>query len=415
MLRHRIHRALACLAIVAASAFSARQAHAQGSIGVATSMTVQQFMQELSNYGTWTPNQTWGWVWQPRGVLPGWRPYSQGQWLVAEGYGMYWQSYEPFGWAVYHYGRWTWWDGTGWVWIPDKTWGPGWVNWAYGEGYIAWTPMPPQAPGNLGVVNGTCSNPAWAWMIVPQASFLTSNVFQWAIPTPRNTNILPSMQQHTLYSGVSDFSLPKEMVLAVSGSADPAQPVLFVMTPIGVPRGDEQGAINAYAPVLTGAAQPLAQHFAIAPPTPPHAPPPPSAPKPPLPPTWRPVAPSQGMTEQQAEARQQQLLDVYRRGNAQRLALAQSFDPYAPPISGWSMDNAPQWKQNEANELQAQNQREEALVRGGAYGGSPYAAPQQPSSFATRPGAVPTQPPPNDRPPNVNDVAPPPNQRPNGG
>jgi hypothetical protein len=79
------------------------------------------------------------------------------------------------------------------------------------------------------------------------------------------------------------------------------------------------------------------------------------------------------------------------------------------------MDNAPQWKQNEANELQAQNQREEALVRGGAYGGSPYAAPQQPSSFATRPGAVPTQPPPNDRPPNVNDVAPPPNQRPNGG
>ncbi|MFM9169549.1 MAG: DUF6600 domain-containing protein, partial [Phycisphaerales bacterium] len=121
-------RAVALAIAVLLPAALARPAHAQGAIGIATSITVQQFMTDLMNYGTWTADKTWGWVWQPRGVLPGWRPYAQGQWLVAEGYGLYWQSYEPFGWAVYHYGRWAWWDHRGWVWIPDKTWGPGFVN-----------------------------------------------------------------------------------------------------------------------------------------------------------------------------------------------------------------------------------------------------------------------------------------------
>lgn len=380
-------RVLVAVVALGASVSIARTVHAQGSVGVQTSMTVQQFMQELNNYGTWTPSQEWGWVWQPRAVLPGWRPYAHGQWQVAEGFGMYWQSYEPFGWAVYHYGRWTWWDQKGWVWIPDKTWGPGFVNWAYGEGYVAWTPMPPTAPGAQGIVNGAVDNAPWMWTIVPQASFLTSNVWQWAIPSARNINIMPHLQQHTAYSGVSDFSLPKELVLAVSGSADPAQPVMFVMTPIGVAQGDEQGAINAYAPMLTGGAQPLSAQFTINAPPPPHAPPPPTAPAPPLPPTWRPVPPTQGMTQQQAQARQQQLLSVYRHGEAQRLALAQSFDPYSPPVSAWNLQNAPQWQQNEQGELDAQNQREAALTQGGANGGSPYAAPQMPPSYTTQPGA----------------------------
>jgi hypothetical protein len=152
------------------------------------------------------------------------------------------------------------------------------------------------------------------------------------------------------------------------------------MTPLDVTRGDTRGTILAYAPVLSGAAQAAGgqgNQFKIVTPTPPHAPPPPSAPKPPLPPTWRPVPPSQGCTEQQAEARQQQLLAIYRHGEAQRLALAQSIDPYSPPVSGWSLDNAPQWTANEHAELEAQHQREQALTKGGAYGGSPYAPPPE--------------------------------------
>ena len=70
------------LLVVAAIAplCAARSVHAQGSIGIATSTTVQQMMTDLNNYGTWIPDRQWGWVWQPRGVLPGWRPYSHGQW-----------------------------------------------------------------------------------------------------------------------------------------------------------------------------------------------------------------------------------------------------------------------------------------------------------------------------------------------
>jgi hypothetical protein len=363
--------------------FAAQATHAQGSIGIATSITVQQMMTDLNNYGTWIPDRQWGWVWQPRGVLPGWRPYAHGQWLVAEGFGLYWQSYEPFGWAVYHYGRWAWWGGNkGWVWIPDKTWGPGYVNWAYGEGYVAWTPMEP-TPSNAaqGIRNGKVENAPWQWMIVPQASLLSSSVWEWALPTARNINIMKHLEQHTVFSGVSDYSIPKDMLLAISGSSDPAQVVAFVMTPISTAQTDVRGVIRAYAPVLTGSAEPLGSQFKIAPPTPSHAPPPPSRPMPPLPPTWRAVPPSQGATQEQAAARQQQLQAVYRNGQATRLAQAQSYDAYSPPVSAWNMNNGPQWKENERGELEAQNQREQALTQGVANGNSPYAAPQVPQSY----------------------------------
>jgi hypothetical protein len=89
----RILRSLLLAGALLAPAAVSRAAHAQGAIGIATSITVQQFMQDLNNYGTWTADREWGWVWQPRAVLPGWRPYAQGQWLVAEGFGLYWQSY----------------------------------------------------------------------------------------------------------------------------------------------------------------------------------------------------------------------------------------------------------------------------------------------------------------------------------
>lgn len=368
--------------VLCGSSFATRQAHAQAAIGIATSITVQQFMADLANYGTWTADREWGWVWQPRCVLPGWRPYAHGQWLVAEGFGMYWQSYEAYGWAVYHYGRWAYWQNKGWVWIPDKTWGPGFVNWAYGEGYVAWTPMEPTAPSSQqGIRNGKVDNQPWQWMIVPQASLLTSNVWQWVLPTARNINVMPHLQQNTVYSGVSDYSIPKDMLLAIAGNSDPAQVVVFEMTPLDVTRGNVSGMIAAYAPVLTGSAPPASQQFKLAPPPPPHAPPPPSTPAPPLPPTWRAVPPSQGCTQQQAEARQQQLQSVYMHGEAQRLALAQSYDQYSPPVSAWSMSNGPQWKQNEQGELSAQAQREQSLVRAGTYGASPYQAPQTPVSY----------------------------------
>ena len=33
--------------------------------------------------------------------------------------------------------------GRGWCWIPGTTWGPAWVNWRWGGGYVGWAPMAP--------------------------------------------------------------------------------------------------------------------------------------------------------------------------------------------------------------------------------------------------------------------------------
>src|SRR5262249_32561511 len=54
-------------------------------------------------------------------------------------------------WATCHYGRWLL-DATyGWVWIPGTVWGPGWVIWRTGRGYIGWAPQPPEAPIQIDV------------------------------------------------------------------------------------------------------------------------------------------------------------------------------------------------------------------------------------------------------------------------
>ena len=84
---------------------------------------------------------------------------------------------------------------------------------------------------------------------------------------------------------------------------------------------------------------------------------------PPLPPTWRAVPMTQGATQEQAVARQQQLQAIYRNGQATRLAQAQNYDAYSPPVSAGNMNNGPQWRENERGELAVGHDRQ---VVGGA-------------------------------------------------
>jgi hypothetical protein len=372
MLRHPIGALLVSLLVACLALVPSRSVHAQAVVGAQTTLTVQQFMAELANYGVWRANTEWGWYWQPTGVGPGWRPYSAGQWVVSEGFGLYWQSSEPFGWAVYHYGRWMWVDSTGWVWIPDKQWGPGYVVWAYGEGYVAWAPMPPSGPGRQAIVRNPVDLPAWQWTIVPQAQLFASNAWQWAVPTARNANLMPHIPQHTAWRGDSDYSLPADMVAAICANPDPAQPVVFVMTPIGVSQGNQQGGINAYAPEIVGDAQPLADRFHLLPPQPaqparPATPAVPAAPAVPPPNTARPP------TVADARAQQQHLMNVYAAGEAMRLSLAQQMDAYNPPVSGWGAGNASAWAATEGTEYQQQMAREQGVMSNGGYGTSAYA------------------------------------------
>jgi hypothetical protein len=72
---------------------------------------------ELDHYGTWRSDPTYGSVWVPAYVAPGWVPYSTGRWIWDPRFHWTWVDTAPWGWAPYHYGRWVH-VGGGWAWAP---------------------------------------------------------------------------------------------------------------------------------------------------------------------------------------------------------------------------------------------------------------------------------------------------------
>ncbi len=108
------------------------------------------FVQPLSPYGEWITVGAYGRCWRPARVETGWRPYANGHWELTPD-GWYWVSDEPWAWATYHYGRWQLAAGYGWVWVPETVWGPAWVSWREGGGYVGWAPLPPEPRGGVSV------------------------------------------------------------------------------------------------------------------------------------------------------------------------------------------------------------------------------------------------------------------------
>jgi hypothetical protein len=105
-----------------------------------------QFQNDLAPYGSWVNDPTYGNVWSPYASTVGadFVPYaSRGHWIMSE-YGWTWVSDWSWGWAPFHYGRWTTIAGRGWSWIPGTMWGPAWVSWRSGNGYVGWSPLPPR-------------------------------------------------------------------------------------------------------------------------------------------------------------------------------------------------------------------------------------------------------------------------------
>ncbi|MBI3450335.1 MAG: FecR domain-containing protein [Acidobacteria bacterium] len=101
---------------------------------------VAPYAGELNRYGTWRDDSNYGWVWQPAGVAPDWRPYYYGSWYNAP-IGATWVSSEPWGWAPYHYGRWQWALGLGWFWAPGIVYSGAYVSWSVGPSYYGWCPL----------------------------------------------------------------------------------------------------------------------------------------------------------------------------------------------------------------------------------------------------------------------------------
>src|SRR5438034_9805608 len=96
--------------------------------------------QALAPYGAWVADGSYGHVWQPA-VGEEWQPYVDGSWAWT-GDGWTWESDEPWGWTL-HYGRWALSPAFGWVWVPGDIWGPAWVDWFSGDGFVGWAPLSP--------------------------------------------------------------------------------------------------------------------------------------------------------------------------------------------------------------------------------------------------------------------------------
>lgn len=167
------------------------------------------FYDELSPYGDWVLTRDFGWAWFPRDVRPYWSPYTEGRWVVTE-YGWTWVSYEPFGWATYHYGRWVRDVRFGWLWVPGTTWGPAWVSWQYGGGYVGWAPLPPAVEFEIGFgirLGGFDLNVGIrsdAYTFVSERSFLEPRLSGHLIPRARNVTIIHNTTNVTNYTYVDN-------------------------------------------------------------------------------------------------------------------------------------------------------------------------------------------------------------------
>jgi hypothetical protein len=95
--------------------------------------------EDLDEHGSWRSTPSYGDVWYPRGVEPGWAPYHAGHWSYIEPWGYTWVDDQPWGFAPFHYGRWIWAEGAwGWVPSPPQPEGASYVRPVYAPALVAW-------------------------------------------------------------------------------------------------------------------------------------------------------------------------------------------------------------------------------------------------------------------------------------
>ena len=145
-----------------------------------TDISFSLFYGGLGSHGHWVHHDD-AYVFIPVNVRRGWRPYTDGHWVYARGYGWTWVSDEPFGWATYHYGRWGYSQRIGWYWVPGTRWAPAWVSWRRSGDHVAWAPLPPRrgrggGDSDVSIFINFDTVPDYYWNVVPTQSFLSINI-----------------------------------------------------------------------------------------------------------------------------------------------------------------------------------------------------------------------------------------------
>jgi hypothetical protein len=196
-------------------------------VGVHGAVGVDFFYSNLAPYGYWVDRPSYGWVWVPRHARHAWRPYSSGRWAYTD-YGWTWVSSEPFGWATYHYGRWYDDPDYGWGWVPGTDWGPAWVDWREGGGYLGWAPLPPSVGFSASVglqFGGGFGLDPGAYCFVPERHFLDANVGGFIGSPGRNAaffNNTRNINNYAVVNGrVFNRSVPLDRIQQVTGRPVP--------------------------------------------------------------------------------------------------------------------------------------------------------------------------------------------------
>lgn len=152
---------------------------------------VSVFYDDLAPYGTWVDFPRYGFVWVPRHMPYGWRPYTYGRWVWSD-YGWTWISSFDWGWIPFHYGRWGFDPGLGWFWVPDTVWGPAWVAWRTGDIHLGWAPLPPNAEfiPRVGIRSSDFDIPPYYWVFVDGRNFWNDRLERYVLPYERNLTII---------------------------------------------------------------------------------------------------------------------------------------------------------------------------------------------------------------------------------
>ncbi len=105
---------------------------------------------DLNYYGNFFYVPSYGYMWRPNSLGPGWDPYMQGAWVWYPGWGYTWVSNYPWGWAPYRYGQWVYVPQYGWCWAPGNRWNSWNVTPRILNPPSSWTPPHPPAQNNGG-------------------------------------------------------------------------------------------------------------------------------------------------------------------------------------------------------------------------------------------------------------------------
>lgn len=205
------------LAAVAAGVGCAVYAPPPGPPSPRVSAQAAFFYDDLTPYGDWVWLEVHGWVWTPRNVPVGWRPYTHGRWVYTA-HGWTWASDWRWGWATFHYGRWAWQPGYGWVWVPGTEWAPAWVAWRYGPGWVGWAPLPPGVHWEVGFgfdLGDVTIHLGW-WNYVRSEHFVDHKLYRRVIPGDSDPELARITREVTRYErnerGVIERSVPVEEI-----------------------------------------------------------------------------------------------------------------------------------------------------------------------------------------------------------